>query len=146
MSLHQTSTELSYQELLCFRLNAIARRIARAHNKACAEAGITGGQSFVLFDLLDHEGDNITEIANRLQLDSPAVGGYIDRLIKLDLVVRVEDPNDRRLYRIHFTNKGRQLAKNLMPKARAVHDNICALMGDNVNIFGDGLSKLEEGL
>lgn len=146
MSSHQPSTELGYQEFLCFRLNAIARRIARAHNRACSEAGITGGQSFVLFDLLDHEGDNITGIANRLQLDSPAVGGYIDRLIKSDLVIRIEDPSDRRLYRIHLTNKGRKMAKDLLPKTRAVHDNISALMGSNTSTFESCLSTLEDKL
>lgn len=137
----------NYLDFMCFRINALARKIARAHNKACAEHKITAGQSFILFDLLDHEGSNITEISNRVQLDNPAVGGYIDRLIKEDLVIRVDDPNDRRLYRIYLTKKGRGIAELLLPATRAVHDTIVDLLENgDYPIFEKCLTKLENGL
>lgn len=139
--------ELDYPDFMCFRLNALSRRIARAHGKVCAEHGITGGQSFILFDLLNNEGSTITEIATRVQLDNPAVGAYIDRLIKEDLVVRVDDPKDRRLYRIYLTNKGRRIAEELLPKTCEVHNTIVKLIdSDKFSIFSDSLRKLEEGL
>lgn len=138
---------LNYTDFMCFRINAIARRIARAHGKVCAEHGITAGQSFILFDLLNDEGSTLTEISTRVQLDNPAVGAYIDRLIKEDLVVRVDDPKDRRLYRIYLTNKGRRLAEELLPKTRDVHIKIANLIdGDDFSIFSDSLTKLEQGL
>lgn len=137
----------NYLEFMCFRINALARRIARAHNKVCAEHKITAGQSFILFDLLDHEGSNITEIAGRVQLDNPAVGGYIDRLIKEDLVVRVDDPSDRRLYRIYLTNKGKQLAQILLPLTQDVHRTIVELLDSNdYQIFNKCLGELEKNL
>lgn len=137
----------SYLDFMCFRITALARRIARAHNKVCAEHKITAGQSFILFDLLDHEGSNITEISNRVQLDNPAVGGYIDRLIKEDLVIRVEDPNDRRLYRIYLTKKGRSLAELLLPATRGVHNHIVELLENgDYPVFCKCLAKLEQDL
>ena len=114
----------SYTELFCFRLTALGRKIGRIHSKACAEYKITAGQSFVLFDLQAHEGSSMTEISTRLQLDTPAVTGYIDRLEKEALVVRDSDPNDRRSLRISLTEKGKEIVQLIQPKTQAVHDRI----------------------
>jgi DNA-binding MarR family transcriptional regulator len=139
--------DLDYSDLLCFRMNALARKISRVHAKACAEYGITAGQSFILFDLLNNEGTNLTELAARVQLDNPAVSGYIDRLIKEELVIRVDDPRDRRLYRIYLTDKGRQLSENLFPRAREIHNKICELLNnDFADLFKHCLTKLENGI
>lgn len=137
---------MDYTDFLCFRINALARRISREHSKACNGYGITGGQSFILFDVLGHEGTILTEIANRVQLDNPAVSGYVDRLVKENLLVRIDDPKDRRLYRIYLTDKGKQIAEDLFPKTRAIHERIVELLEDNRVVFKDGLSKLEQTL
>lgn len=136
-----------YSDFLCFQLTALARKITRIHNKACSEYQITSGQSFVLLDLLEYDGSSMSEIAGRIQLELPAVTGYIDRLIKEDLVARVEDPNDRRLWRISLTQKGRELAELLLPRTREVHDEIVKLLKDNkCSGFKKCLSVLKENL
>ena len=94
-----------FTEFWCFRLNVLSRKISRKYNSKCLEYGITAPQSFVLFDLLDHEGSNVKDIAARVQLDSSAVTGVIDRLYKEELVKREEDPNDRRSLNIYLTAK-----------------------------------------
>ena len=85
-----------YQQFWCFRLGAITRKISREYNTRFLEFGITLGQSFVLFDLLEHDGAGIKDIAGRVQLDSPAVTGLVDRLSRQGLVERIDDPSDRR--------------------------------------------------
>jgi len=137
----------SYSDTICFRITALARKISKLHNRACTNYKITAGQSFILFDLLENEGSSMTEISNRVQVETPAVTGYIDRLIKEDLVVRVDDPSDRRLFRIFLTDKGKNIAKLLLPDIRVVHNNITNLLdpGD-FEVFQKCMSILEDSL
>ena len=131
----------------CFRLAALSRKISRNYNNQCAKYGITATQSFVLFDLLDNEGSNVKDIAFRIQLDSPAVTGVIDRLFKESLVQRIEDPSDRRSLQIFLTPKGRQLAEELLPVGREFNRYIKDILDpDKVETFEKSLSRLEQNL
>lgn len=141
--MNNNNQKLDYSDFVCFRINALARRISREHSKACHNYSITGGQSFILFDVLGHEGTNLTEMAARVQLDNPAVSGYVDRLVKENLLVRVDDPRDRRLYRIYLTDKGRQVAEELLPQTKAIHNRIVNLLKERRDDFMDGLTTLE---
>ncbi len=98
-------------DFYCFRLGAISRRIARYYNDCYTDLGITFGQSFVLYYLIDHDGSNVKEIATAVQLDSPGVTSMTDRLVKQGLVLRQEDPNDRRSTQIFLTSEGRRIAE-----------------------------------
>ncbi|MDD4170722.1 MAG: MarR family transcriptional regulator [Syntrophomonas sp.] len=129
----------------CFRLAALSRKISRTYNTLCSQYGITATQSFVLFDLLDNEGSNVKDIAFRIQLDSPAVTGVIDRLFKEGLVQRAEDPSDRRSLQIFLTPRGRQLAEELLPVGREFNNNTQAGYNqDEIEIFENYLKRLEQ--
>lgn len=109
---------LDFTTFWCFRLNALSRKISRIYNNRCFEHGVTAAQSFVIFDVMDHPGTSVKDIAMRIQLDSPAITGLIDRLVKEDLVERKEDPEDRRSLKIYLTDKGQEVAHNdLAPMA-----------------------------
>ena len=89
----------------------------------------------------------MTEISNRVQLDTPSITGYINRLIKEDLVIRIDDPNDRRLSRISLTDKGKDITKLLLPKTQKVHNNIIELLDiDDFETFDKCLLILERNL
>lgn len=131
----------------CFRLAALSRKISRNYNNQCAKFGITATQSFVIFDLLDNEGSNVKDIAFRIQLDSPAVTGVIDRLFKENLVERVEDPSDRRSLQIFLTPTGRQVAEELLPISREFNRNIKSILDPNqVEVFEKSLVRLDQNL
>lgn len=104
-----------FKEAWCFRLAALSRKISRSYNSECSTLGVTATQSFVLLDLLDHDGSSVKDIAARIQLDSPAVTGVIDRLFKENLVDRKEDPSDRRSLQIFLTPVGHRLVEKLIP-------------------------------
>jgi len=131
----------------CFRLAALSRKISRNYNTRCSKFGITATQSFVIFDLLDNEGSNVKDIAFRIQLDSPAVTGVIDRLFKENLVQRIEDPSDRRSLQIFLTPKGRQLAEELLPVGQEFNRYIKDILDpDKVELFEKSLSRLDQNL
>ena len=120
---------MEFTDLTCFRLGAITRRISRYYNSRFAELGITLGQSFVLYSLLERDGSSIKDIAIAVQLDSPAVTGLVDRLVKEDLVIRSEDPDDRRSIQVFLTDRGRQVANESLAITREfnqyLYDNHC---------------------
>ena len=113
----------------CFRIGAVTRRIWRYVNREYAKYGLTVGQTFILFDLLDNDGSSVKDIAERVQVDSPAVTGFVDRLIREGLVERFVDQDDRRAMKIHLTPKGRELAITLLPVAETLNKKIEELVG-----------------
>lgn len=114
----------------CFRIGAVTRRLWRYVNREYAKYGLTVGQTFILFDLLDHDGTSVKDIADRVQVDSPAITGFVDRLIREELVERMVDQEDRRAMKIHLTPKGRDLAVRLLPVAQTLNRKIEELVGD----------------
>ncbi|MDH7479237.1 MAG: MarR family transcriptional regulator, partial [Syntrophomonadaceae bacterium] len=117
------------------------------YNNRYADYGITVGQSFVLFHLLDNDGSSVKEIASRVQLDSPALTGIIDRLVREELVERREDPEDRRSLRISLTLKGRKLAAEVLTIAQEYNEQIKDLIKpENLEAFRRSIARLEEGL
>lgn len=113
----------------CFRIGAVTRRIWRYVNSEYGRYGITVGQTFILFDLLDHDGSAVKDIAERVQVDSPAVTGFVDRLIREELVDRTVDRDDRRVMKINLTPKGKELAITLLPVAQNLNKKIEQLVG-----------------
>jgi DNA-binding MarR family transcriptional regulator len=137
----------SISNFLCFRLGALSRKIYRHYNALFSEYGITVTQSFILFDLLLHESSNVKDIASRVQLDSPAITGLVDRLAKESLVERKEDPSDRRGLLIALTTKGRKLAAKLAPIAEEFNKNMHGVITpEDIEAFDRSLDRLEKFL
>jgi len=137
---------LDFTNFWCFRLNALTRKVSRLWNAHCLEHGVTAPQSFVIFDVMDHEGTSVKDIATRIELDSSAITGLIDRLEKETLVERKDDPNDRRGTRIFLTDKGRDLAANkLVPEAVEFNKYIRGMVEPEIaGIFQHSLNLLDK--
>ena len=137
----------SISNILCFRLGALTRRIYRHYNTLFSEYGITVTQSFILFDLLFHEPSNVKDIAFRVQLDSSAITGLVDRLTKENFVERKADPSDRRGLLILLTATGRKLEEKLAPIAEEFNKNMHEiLIPEDMEAFERSLDRLERGL
>jgi len=109
---------LEFTTFWCFRINALSRKVSRLYNARCSEYGVTAPQTFVIFDVNNNEGTSVKDIAARIELDSSAITGIIDRLAREGLLERQEDPEDRRSLKIYLTPKGRKLAdEKLVPMA-----------------------------
>lgn len=54
-----------------------------------------------------------TELSEKGQIDRTTIGGLIDRLEKIGLVERRKHPKDRRAYKIHLTERGREMEVTL---------------------------------
>lgn len=74
--------------------------------RAWAELGLTTAQLRVMFFLRETPGVTAGQLATRLSVTPPTISGIVDRLVRLDLVQRDDDPKDRRLVRNFLTDAG----------------------------------------
>ena len=93
------------------------------------DLGLTMAQLRVIFILREYPGLPAGLLADRLRVSPPTITGLVDRLVRLDLVRRDEDPEDRRLARNCLTEKGRQVAGDLERTSRAYMTEVFRRIG-----------------
>jgi len=73
------------------------------------ESGFSMSQFAVLFHLSRGRSSGVTDLGDHLGVTSAAASQMLDRLVEQGLILRSEDPNDRRAKQIVLTDKGCQL-------------------------------------
>lgn len=128
---------LKFSDTMCFKLGAASRTLQKYYNNRYGEYGVTVAQSFILYALIEADGQNIKSLAEKLILDSSAVTGFLDRLEKEGFVRRVVDPQDRRSFLIYLTEKGKQTAEEIYPITKEVNDLLRMGMDPAMNEMWD---------
>ncbi len=95
---------------------AVMRRLQR--NLKEAGLSITSEQWSIMYNLWVEEGLTQQELAIRTFRDKPSVTRLINNLEKLNLVIRVNDKNDRRSNLIYLTKTGRKMKEEGMKQAK----------------------------
>ncbi len=110
MSSRRTSRDLDLIVETVIYLQTEGRRLAR---EQCARYGITATQLNVL-KLLDEIGDlSLSELSRRIAAQNSTVTGIVDRMVQAELVSREQSADDRRVWRIRLSDRGRTLAKRI---------------------------------
>jgi len=78
-----------------------------------SELDLTYAQSQVLFYVADHAGCHMGDVGKAFSVSLPAVTHIIDRLEQKQLVLRGDDPADRRVYVLEVTRQGKALVQEL---------------------------------
>jgi DNA-binding MarR family transcriptional regulator len=82
------------------------------------EAGLTMGQMVTLF-ILEMAGEHsVGALAQKVHLSPAAASHMIEQLVRVKLVVRTEDPADRRAKRVAITERGRVFIRRLDTERR----------------------------
>lgn len=76
------------------------------------EHNLSHTQMISLFYLACHQEVSINQLASYIGITNAAVSQLIERLVKMDLVERVDNPQDRRGKLLDLTPQGRQTIKN----------------------------------
>ncbi len=71
------------------------------------ESGLSMSQIGAL--MMGHDIGGVSEVAGRLGITSAAASQMLERLVQQGMVVRSEDPHDRRVKQIALTAKGRRI-------------------------------------
>lgn len=86
------------------------RRVIKA---LAARNSLTGPQLTVV-KMLEQMGDlSLSELSDAIRAQNSTVTGIVDRMEREGLVERVRSVDDRRVVRIHLTEKGRKLAREI---------------------------------
>ena len=92
------------------------RRFLRFSEEAARETGVTPQQYQLMLAIKGYPGRehaNITQLAERMQLDHHSTVGLVDRTEERGLVRREQDTTDRRQVNVHLTNAGSALLRKL---------------------------------
>jgi DNA-binding MarR family transcriptional regulator len=109
---------------ICFLLDVATRRITKFYNRRLRPFGITYNHLFILSCLWEQDGVHVKDLATQLYLDSSSLTGHLDRLERIALVVRQDDPDDRRAVRVFLTEKGRYLKDQLEPIGQELKETL----------------------
>jgi len=107
------STFPSAREALSFRFDEIVRLLSRRIDAALADYDLSRTQWRLLAYVLRQEGITQSELARVLELGRASVGSTVDIMERKGLVMRVANPDDRRVWRIAATPRARDLLPGL---------------------------------
>jgi len=107
---------------------------------------LTPAQFGLLAFLWQEDGLTQAELSEKGQIDRTTIGGLVDRLEKIALVERRRHPQDRRAYKIHLTERGKELEKPLSECAARALTRLCkGLNEQEIDELRRMLNILREG-
>ncbi len=111
---------LKLENQLCFALYATSRAITNVYRPVLDEMGLSYPQYLVMLVLWEDDGLTVSEIGDRLFLDSGTLTPLLKRLEARGLVTRRRDKVDERQVRIELTLEGARLKR----RARAMSQTL----------------------
>ena len=109
-----TADLLRLDNQLCFALYAATRAITKTYREKLEPIGLTYPQYLVLLVLWEREDVTISEIGQKLFLDSGTLTPLIKRLESMGLVNRKRGTEDEREVRVSLTPQGNNLKSDVL--------------------------------
>ncbi len=111
------------REQLCFALYSTMLGLNKVYRKLLRALGLTYPQYLVMLVLWEQDRQIVSQIGDRLYLDSATLTPLLKRMEALDLVARTRAETDERQVIVSLTCKGRELQQ----RARQVPEGVfCA--------------------
>lgn len=124
-------------QFLCFSVYAAGLAFNRVYKPLLDRFGITYPQYLAIVALSSKDGQKVSELGEKLFLESNTLTPLIKRLESAGLVSRVRDSQDERVVRITLTPTGRSLAEEAL---QCVPGDILRATGMSGNEL-DGLNR-----
>ncbi|RKN85971.1 MarR family winged helix-turn-helix transcriptional regulator [Paenibacillus ginsengarvi] len=102
-------------------------------NKNCCTAGgcdISLIQSHILYEIDHQHKPSMQQVAETLGTDITTFSRQVQSLIKMNLVKKVPDPDDRRVYVLSLTVEGKYVATTIDQQMNAYLNEIFSHMND----------------
>ena len=122
------SQALQLDHQLCFALYSASLAMTRLYKPLLDELGLTYPQYLALLALWEHDGLTVSELGQRLFLDSGTLTPLLKRMEAAGWLTRLRDTADERRVLIRLTTEGRAL------KARAQCIPGCVLQAAHCNV------------
>ena len=133
--------QLKLENQLCFPVYAASRLIIREYQPHLDKLGITYSQYLVLMVLWEKDGIAVSEITERLILNTNTVTPILKRMEAQGLITRQRSGSDERKVIITLTPKGRQL----QAEAASIPDHLVSgLVSEDIKV--EDLQELRDQL
>ncbi|MEV5025722.1 MarR family winged helix-turn-helix transcriptional regulator [Paenibacillus sp. LPE1-1-1.1] len=121
-------------------------------NKNCCSAGgcdISLVQSHILYEIDHQHKPSIQQVAEALGTDITTFSRQVQSLIKMGLVKKAPDLDDRRVYVLSLTTEGKYVAATIDQQMNAYLDEVFSHMNDfeketvirSIKLLNDAMSK-----
>jgi DNA-binding MarR family transcriptional regulator len=100
---------LQLDNQLCFALYSTSLAMTKMYKPLLEELGLTYPQYLVMLVLWERDGLMVSELGERLYLDSGTLTPLLKRLEASGFISRIRDIEDERRVRITLTSSGRRL-------------------------------------
>jgi DNA-binding MarR family transcriptional regulator len=104
-----TSPAPTVDDLLCFAVYSAGLAFNQFYRPLLSELGLTYPQYLVMLSLGAQDGQTVTEIGQKLHLESNTLTPLLKRLESAGHIHRSRDSTDERQVRITLTDQGRSL-------------------------------------
>jgi DNA-binding MarR family transcriptional regulator len=115
---------LKLDELLCFSLYSANHAMTRLYRPLLAELGVTYPQYLVLVALWEKDSQRVSELGERLALESNTLTPLLKRIEAAGLLVRRRNPSDERSVIVALTDKGRSLEQASVDVSNRILDAV----------------------
>ncbi|SFL85909.1 DNA-binding transcriptional regulator, MarR family [Gracilibacillus orientalis] len=121
-------------------------------NKSCCSAGgidISLIQSHILYEIDHQHKPSVQKVAEALDTDITTFSRQIQSLIKMNLVKKTPDPDDRRVYVLSLTTEGAFVAASIDQQINAYLNEIFSQMNEfekdtvirSIKLLNDAMAK-----
>ncbi|WP_407478768.1 MarR family winged helix-turn-helix transcriptional regulator [Elizabethkingia anophelis] len=104
--------QLKLDNQICFPVYALFREIVGRYRPLLDQLDITYPQYLVLLILWEHQEQSVSQLGEKLYLDSGTLTPLLKRLEQKKLVTRSRSKEDERIVKIKLTSEGQSLQKN----------------------------------
>ncbi|MGF1695397.1 MarR family transcriptional regulator [Vibrio lamellibrachiae] len=116
--------QFSRQTSFGWMINVIAGQAAKKFEIELKKHGLTLALWPTMMCLWEEEGVTQRDISAKSKVENSTTTRTLDKLEKLGLVERRDDPNSRRSFRIYLTEQGHALKEVLLPIPLAVNKDM----------------------
>lgn len=109
---------------VCYKLSRVMRKVHRYYEGNLSQYGITPSQFYVLSAVWEKDGLKFKELARSLEMDGSTLTSILDRMERLDLVERRNDPEDRRSLLVFLKDKAKQKINEIAHLAEELDQEI----------------------
>ena len=103
--------QLKLDNQICFPVYALSKEIINRYRSLLDKLDVTYPQYLVLLVLWEHREQSVSQLGEKLYLDSGTLTPLLKRLEQKKLVIRERSKEDERIVKIKLTSEGENLQK-----------------------------------
>ena len=138
---------LQFSQSLREWMDAFVHRSMRDSARFVKASGYSMPQFFLLMQVHRHEHCGISDLSENLETTNAATSQLVDKLVQAGLLVREEDPNDRRAKQVSLSSAGEAfVGRAIAERSRWMDDLTAALNEDEHQKVAEALEILTEAV